>query len=91
MTSPATHMSANVVLKAMWSPRYDCSNADASGATMGARADIDTSMAVPIEAATWLRVLDTPCACWMTLLSSELTPHVFSGVMVNCKPTTSTV
>ena len=58
---------------------------------MGASAEMDTSTAVPSDAATWFSVFDTPWACWITLLSSEFTPQVFSGVMVNCRPTTSTV
>ena len=47
--------------------------------------------AVPKEPATGLRVLVTPCACWMLLLSSELTPQVLSGVVEYCRPTPSRV
>ena len=46
----------------------------------------DTRSAVPNDAATWFMVLPVDCACWMASLGSEFTPHVFTGVMVNCMP-----
>ena len=90
-TTNATTKSAVITQNARCWPRYCCSSAPAWGASMGDSADMDTRSAVPNAPAIWLSVLDTPWACWMTLLSSELTPQVFSGVIMVCKPTTITV
>ena len=79
-------MIAAVVQNAMWSPMNICSMPADSGAKTGASAEMDTSMAVPSEAATWLSVFDRPCACWITSLDNALTPQVLSGVIVNCRP-----
>ena len=52
---------------------------------------MDTMSAVMNAAETWFRVFVTALACWMTLLSSELMPHVFIGVVRNWMPSATTV
>ena len=86
MTTTATASRQNVAVNAAWSPLNDEASSPWSAVIWVAMDEIDTSSAVPNEPATWLSVLESGWACCTIALSSELTPHVLSGVVMNCRP-----
>ena len=86
ITRMATMISA-VNTNAMRSPAMERSSTGMSGNKNAEVAERETRMAVPSEAPTWFNVFCSAFACWITRLSSEFRPQVFSGVMMACMPT----